>query len=353
MKEQHKENINKSLATKTTLEDIKDDWLLNYNREIVKIASLIENEYKEYLSNPLSYQGKEIDFETLLVSCKGMQPQLIPYSYLTGIIFQNDMESKFLEDSSVNESSFADIIEGNFEKYLLKKFNADSKIRINDSSKLISQESLFDDDKMIQIDENLIDSNKKEIIVCYKIIEHIKLAISQKEGLYIKQKKEITKLTESIESTRESYNNMVSNYISILGIFAAILMTAFGGIQAFTSIYRDNKFDLIDSLLIACIGFLGILLMMFLLLNSIAKLSGKKLDSGSSGDKWYLRHTIFVNSSIILSTVALILIAYKVSMNPPSFSWWGLVYIVPFLYLLIMAKKFNKFRYRDLLNWKN
>ena len=52
-------------------------------------------------------------------------------------------------------------------------------------------------------------------------------------------------------------------------------MTAFGGIQAFTSIYRDNKFDLIDSLLIACIGFLGILLMMFLLLNSIAKLSGK------------------------------------------------------------------------------
>lgn len=189
MKEQHKENLNKSLETKTTLEEIKDDWLLNYNREIVKIASLIENEYKEYLSNPLSYQGKEIDFETLLVSCKGMQPQLIPYSYLTGIIFQNDMESKFLEDSSVNESSFADIIEGNFEKYLLKNFNANSNIRNNDSSNLISQELLFDDDKMIQIDENLIDSNKKEIIVCYKIIEHIKLAISQKEGLYIKQKK--------------------------------------------------------------------------------------------------------------------------------------------------------------------
>ena len=49
-----------------------------------------------------------------------MQPQLIPYSYLTGIIFQNDMKLKFLEDSSINESSFADIIEGNFEKYLLK-----------------------------------------------------------------------------------------------------------------------------------------------------------------------------------------------------------------------------------------
>ena len=46
MKEQHKENINKSLATKTTLEDIKDDWLLNYNREIVKIASLIEMNIK-------------------------------------------------------------------------------------------------------------------------------------------------------------------------------------------------------------------------------------------------------------------------------------------------------------------
>ncbi|WP_145453069.1 MFS transporter [Staphylococcus hominis] len=342
MTDHHNENINNGIKRKTTLEDIKDDWFLNYNRQIVKIASLIENEYKEYLSNPLSYQGKEIDFETFLTSCKGMQPQLIPYSYLTGIIFQNDMKLKFLEDSSVNESSFADIIEGNFEKYLLKKFNADSKIRSNDSSKLISQESLFDDDKMIQIDENLMDLNKKEIIVCYKIIEHIKLAISQKEGLYIKQKKEITKLTKSIESTRESYNNMVSNYISILGIFAAILMTAFGGIQAFTSIYRDNKFDLIDSLLIACIGFLGILLMMFLLLNSIAKLSGKRLDSGSSGDKWYLRHTIFVNSSIILSTVALILIAYKVSINPPTFSWWLLLYFIPLIYLVAMLIIFNR-----------
>ena len=37
--------------------------------------------------------------------------------------------------------------------------------------------------------KNLIDSNKKEIIVCFKIIEHIKLAISQKEGLYKTKKR--------------------------------------------------------------------------------------------------------------------------------------------------------------------
>ena len=82
--------------------------------------------------------------------------------------------------------------------------------------------------------------------------------------------------------------------------------------------------------------------MMFLLLNSIAKLSGKKLDSGSSGDKWYLRHTIFVNSSIILSTVALILIAYKVSINPPTFSWWLLLYFIPLIYLVAMLIIFNR-----------
>ncbi|MEB6208198.1 MFS transporter [Staphylococcus pasteuri] len=342
MSEQHNKNSNNEIDRKSTLEEIKSDWLLNYNGQIVKIASLIEKEYKNYISKPFDYQGNNIDFASLLYNCEGMKAQLIPYSYLTGIIFQNDMKSELSDNKLVNESNFADIIEGEFEKYLVKTYNADSKIRNQDASNLFTQKSLFNDDKMVQIDRKLIDSKENEIIVCYKIIEHIKLAISQKEGLYLKQKKEITELTKSIDSTKDAYDNIVSNYISILGIFAAILMTAFGGIQAFTSIYRNNKFNLIDSLLIACIGFLGILLMMFLLLNSIAKLSGKKLDSGNINEKWFKRHPTFVNGSIILSTIALILIAYKISKNPPTFNWWSLVYLVPIFYLITMLIIFNR-----------
>ncbi|MGW7975332.1 hypothetical protein ACWEXZ_01765 [Staphylococcus xylosus] len=55
-------------------------------------------------------------------------------------------------------------------------------------------------------------------------------------------------------------------------------MTVFGGIQAFSSIYKDKSLTLEDSLMIACIDFMGNLLLIFILLNGIAKLTGKNID---------------------------------------------------------------------------
>lgn len=192
-----------------------------------------------------------------------------------------------------------------------------------------------------------------------KIRQHLLLAEQQKNSLYHEQQDEIRNINSSIVETNKSmeesqkklkktkkiYDNMLSQYISILGIFAAILMTAFGGIQAFTAIYSNNSFSLVDSLLIACVGFLGILLMLFLLLNSIAKLSGKSLDSNKSENEWYRRHPTIINSFIILSSLSILLISYKISINPPTISWWGWVYVVPIIYLLFMLRAFNNFTY--------
>lgn len=192
-----------------------------------------------------------------------------------------------------------------------------------------------------------------------KVRQHLLLAEQQKNSLYHEQQDEIRAINSSItetnndmdesqkklKETKKTYDNMLSQYISILGIFAAILMTAFGGIQAFTAIYSDNTFSLVDSLLIACVGFLGILLMMFLLLNSIAKLSGKSLDSNNSKHKWYHRHPTIINSFIILSSLSILLISYKISINPPTISLWGWIYLAPIIYLLIMIRAFNNFTY--------
>lgn len=192
-----------------------------------------------------------------------------------------------------------------------------------------------------------------------KIRLHLLLAEQQKNSLYHEQEDEINEINKSIKETQEEvsvsqkklkknkkiYDNMLSQYISILGIFAAILMTAFGGIQAFTAIYSDNTFNLLDSLLIACVGFLGILLMMFLLLNSIAKLSGKSLNSDTPNQKWYLRHPTIINSFIILTALSLLLVSCKIATNPPNFSWWGIIYIIPITYLLFMIRIFNNFSY--------
>ena len=353
-----------------SLDDLKEKWKIDTKNSSREISSIFSTEYKAYTENPSDYKGDNFQVQKLQKICKQIDFQLIPYSSLTDIIFSMDEK---IDKYSELETDFHVVIQSKINRYIINRFKEvkpspkDTQLKeVKPSTKDMELEVFEDTGDIINISK-ISDEEKQGIIVMHKITEHIKLAISQKRGLYEKQKKEIENLANSINSIEEQANeveqksevlekkqdNIISQYISILGIFAAILMTAFGGIQSFTAIYKDNKFNLIDSLLIACIGFMGLLLVVFLLLNSIAKLSNKSIDSGNKKDKWYLRHPSFVNSSIILSTIALILIAYKVSMNPPSFSWWGSVYIVSFLYLLIMARIFNKFRYRDLLNWKN
>lgn len=195
-----------------------------------------------------------------------------------------------------------------------------------------------------------------------KIRLHILLAEQQKQSLYSEQNEQIQSINTSLSTAKINiqkfdkklkksdgkikkaenvYNNIMSQYISILGIFAAILMTAFGGIQGFTAIYNNN-FSLEDSLLIACVGFLGVILMMFMLLNSVSKLSGKSIDSSKS-EVWYERHPTLMNSFIILTSMILFILAYKISMNPPSYSWWGFIYIIPLIYASSMMKIFSNF----------
>lgn len=65
---------------------------------------------------------------------------------------------------------------------------------------------------------------------------------------------------------------MITNFITILGIFAAILMGAFGSIQAFSSLFDNAVFlDLGKLLIISSVGASSVVLILFFLLNGIAE----------------------------------------------------------------------------------
>lgn len=326
------------------INEVKKNWYLDYNNQMTTIVKLVKNEYRKYLDNPESYQGKDFDFERFLESCSGMQPQLIPYSSLTEIIFKNDMKKELLENDEINESSFAEILESRLELFIVKHFNIKENIRKSENidSYIDEDKLLYSEDDLYKVDVELIESFQDKIIICFKIIEHIKLAISQKEGLYVKQKIEINELTKTITETKEVYDNMVSNYISILGIFAAILMTAFGGIQVFTGLFNNNKFNLIDSLFLSSFGFMGVILLIFMLINSIAKLTGKNLSSSQVNDRWYLRHPTLINSFIILSSIIFFVITWKAIKNINQFNLLYFGFIIPVLYMFLMFFLFNR-----------
>lgn len=319
-------------GNKVSLKTVKARWNLDYRNNSSKLSEFVKEEYRFYLYSPSDYINRELNFDDVIECCEGMEPQLIPYSPLTDIIFNNDMKTKDLLNEEINESNFASEIESKFERYLIQKFGDEPGT---------TQDGVFPSSEET-INFNKIKHLENKITIFYKVIEHLKLAISQKEGLYNKQKKDLVDLSVSLEKAREDYDNMISNFISILGIFAAILMTAFGGIQAFSAIYKDNSFSLEDSLIIACIGFMGVLLLIFMLLNSIAKLTGKSIDSKEGSLRWYLRHPTLINSFILLSSIICVIITMKIVDNPPKLNKNYWLWIIPIVYPLLMFFVFNR-----------
>lgn len=206
-----------------------------------------------------------------------------------------------------------------------------------------------------------------------KIRQHLLLAEQQKQSLYLEQQdkledlnKNIVSLKNELEKTKNEleeskddleesknklkenkslYDNMLSQYISILGIFAAILMTAFGGIQVFNSLFKNNKFNLDNTILLSCFGFLGVLLLIFMLLNSIAKMTNKKIDSNTDFNKWYLRHRTLANSFVILTTIISIIVVKKIiAIDNFKFKGSYLLYLLPFLYAIKCFRYFNGYK---------
>lgn len=196
-----------------------------------------------------------------------------------------------------------------------------------------------------------------------KLIEHLELAKHQKDFLFEEHDSKINQLESISNHNLRSFNRlkklykitndlqeqnqkMTNHFISILGIFAAILMGAFGAIQGFTSLFSNaHKLSLGKILIISSIGASAVILILFLLLNSIAKLIEKPLShSCQDNDNTLFKYPTLVISYGILVLVSLIGAALELSNTKLVLSWYGLWWALPgvwLVYFTISIKKEN------------
>lgn len=181
----------------------------------------------------------------------------------------------------------------------------------------------------------------------YKILRHIDLALVQKYTLMSMQMKEIEALRreqqqlinryDELKHEAETQNrNMLTQFITILGIFSAILMGAFGAIQGFANLF-DNAYRLNLGLIliISSIGASSVLLILFFLLNGIAKLTGRSLSSTNNSEKSILaKHPTLVIVHGILILIALIGASLELSNITIRFAWQGLWWLFPTFWLV-------------------
>jgi|GEM_PF-2521931 len=219
--------------------------------------------------------------------------------------------------------------------------------------------------------ENLEDDLRNEVSVMtyYKIIRHIELAITQSIAMsnintnqlealekekvalsiqYSELKEKHTALqTQFIvmeQKANHKYDSLFTQFVTILGIFATIMIGSFGAIQAFSDLFKNaHGMDLGKLLIISSVGASSVILILFFLLNAIAKLTDRNIGSSQNKEESLLaKYPILFMSFGLLLFIALIgaamlLINYKLQPSWYGF-WWGL----PLAWLYIGAAIYFK-----------
>lgn len=130
------------------------------------------------------------------------------------------------------------------------------------------------------------EERKNHFMSCYdKIINHIQLAQIQRD--YIQQvtksaekaanqaEKTAKKAKRTAQKAEQTYNTMFANYVTILGIFTAIIVTIFGGLNVVDAIisYGDAHFSTI--VFLATLVLMCMVCLLYFLAKIILKLNGK------------------------------------------------------------------------------
>lgn len=347
----------------------------------------ISNKFEEYIElfneNPLEFsdnEPSEFKFEGLISLCKHIDFNSIPYARLTDLIFQHDELGEYFfkngEKDKKEENGIAPILKSKFDSFVLEKYSLKNHFNKEldiDMDEIEDLDSIFGDNSFIELDEIEIDIN--EIKIIYKMFEHIELAEAQKLNLFIHQKEKLKSISHSLDSQNEQleqqerlvksqnkiikkqqklvksnekiYSKVMSSFISILGIFSAILMGAFGGIKGFTSLFSTNK-NLIDLTIIATMGFIMLMIFTFLLLNSISKMTGEKLYENAKSNWWFTRHpTLIISLSLAFCILFLLTFSkYHEAINKTlqTNNFWLIVTLslLPFFIFVILNFLFRE-----------
>lgn len=270
------------------------------------------------LYHVLTYENNDIEkvnskFERVLVLLSHFPSDMLPYSVASEFIYEKDDEGMeyFFQ---YFEELLMDRFKGLEDLELFKK-----AVRLLEHMDLaVAQKSyLFrrQEYKIAEFDKELcsIEGALSKFEVTTKQIRNNLVEFENIKKSYYKLEQDIDELGEKLHSFESTYtqfsdefdkikkntDRLTVNLISILGIFASILLGAYGSIQGFSNIFANaDKISIGKILMLSSVGASAILLILFFLLSSIARLTEKSF--GNGGTTFISKHPIMFFGHCIL-----------------------------------------------------
>jgi hypothetical protein len=211
---------------------------------------------------------------------------------------------------------------------------------------------------------NIKNKEKNNIL---KVVEHIKLAITQKECLFNQQQiridelnKDIVNASEENKKLKDSYNTLNKNYdelamnyksimvsfVSILGIFASIIFAVFGGFKQLEGL-GNNLHSISIYKMFMYIGSTGIVItsIVFISFYAVSKITKLKLKSCCTDENCncsiYKKYPVLMITyhllvAMISSGFIILLLTYYYDFGLTDNIWVGILLISIFLVPLVL-----------------
>lgn len=283
---------------------------LSKNQNKVPDLDLIIN---SFFTEKFDEQKAKIYFRILHLNSKNFRVQ---HSVLTEYVYSNYNDVKLEDANNIGKEIFW---QGNVE--VLRDYLTDLVSDLDGRGADYTEK-----------EKKVIKDYKKEILeLPDRIFESIKLALSQYKVFFDKFSKATKGLSDAtavIKDVSKIYNasskksnetskkldvaskkldvaqkkldNSTSEFISMLGIFSALIFGVFGGFEAFKTIFTNIDKASVDMVIIdSSILLLGLIILIFLLIQSISILSGKNFlacgckNISECNHKFYERYPLF------------------------------------------------------------
>jgi len=278
-------------------------------------------------------EDKEKAFD-LIKSMKNFDLEFLPYAAITEVVYRQHIQNMKSKDDMAQER--LDIFLTYYSRNL-KKFKNEK-----------------DCQKCIETPQKECDECVRAYKVALKIYEHLELAQQQLDSLFSTHEQKISEIEDAIsevknlqqqnqalasrlENLESDMKASTSSYISILGIFAAILLGAFGAMQGFTSLFNNiHKTTIGNLVIISGLSGLVVVSILYILIFSLAKLTGRNLKSDNGATRMVFQYPLI---SITFLTLLIILtsgMAIELSSNRPVNEDSSVFWIMPIILSVIL-----------------
>ncbi|EKB7617963.1 hypothetical protein OPL78_002569, partial [Enterococcus faecalis] len=171
-----------------------------------------------------------------------------------------------------------------------------------------------------------------------KFIKQAELAVTQKrhfENQIKNANEKLANIEKTVKSANEEFNdirkNVYTDFISILGIFSALLFGLFVGFDAFKSIIEGitSNAKISRVVILGSLMLMGLLALTFVLLNGIAMLTNKTFKNCC--EEKHCKHNLYQMYPVFtLSLLALIIVMLAASVVMIA-NYYGLLYEYPMM----------------------